>query len=39
MEGDMPQRVKIDRPLYEQEQLHKDFKYEKPKKSCKYLII
>ncbi|KAF5284073.1 hypothetical protein FQA39_LY17122 [Lamprigera yunnana] len=27
---EVPQRVKIDRPLYEQEQLHKDCEYAKP---------
>ncbi|KAK4883429.1 hypothetical protein RN001_006748 [Aquatica leii] len=30
MEVDVPQRVKIDRPVYEQEQLNKDCEYEKP---------
>ncbi|KAF5308663.1 hypothetical protein FQR65_LT06124 [Abscondita terminalis] len=33
MEVDVPQRVKIDRPVYEQEQLNKDCEYEKPEKN------
>ncbi|KAK5650562.1 hypothetical protein RI129_001591 [Pyrocoelia pectoralis] len=32
MDNDLQQRVKIDRPLYEQEQLDKDCQYERPSK-------
>lgn len=30
-------QIKIERPLYEHDQLRKDLEYEKPKKSCKCL--
>lgn len=38
MEGPVVPQIRIERPLYEHDQLRNDLNYVKPKTSCKYLI-